>query len=44
MLDEASGQDWVSWRDPRISRPIPRLGYVTECEAGQAGAEFLPDT
>jgi hypothetical protein len=29
MLDEACGQDWVSRRNPRISRPIASLGRVT---------------
>jgi hypothetical protein len=29
MLDESFGSDWVSRRDPRIRRPIARIGRVT---------------
>jgi hypothetical protein len=29
MLDEWSGDDWVSRRDPRIRRPIASIGRVT---------------
>ena len=29
MLDESSGGDWVSRRDPRIRRPVTSLGSVT---------------
>ncbi|MFE0174566.1 nucleotidyltransferase domain-containing protein [Streptomyces sp. NPDC059002] len=29
MLDESSGTDWVSRRDPRVRRPIGELGQVS---------------
>jgi hypothetical protein len=29
MLDESSGDDWVSRRDSRIRRPIGEIGYVS---------------
>jgi hypothetical protein len=29
MLDEASGDRWVSRRDPRIQRPVDELGSIT---------------
>ncbi len=29
MLDESSGNDWVSRRDERIRRPITSIGLVT---------------
>jgi hypothetical protein len=29
MLDESSGNDWVSRRDERIRRPITGIGLVT---------------
>ncbi|MCL8011584.1 amino acid transporter [Streptomyces sp. AS02] len=29
MLDESHGQEWVSWRDPRVRRPIGALGMTT---------------
>lgn len=29
MLDESQDQEWVSWRDPRVHRPISTLGMVS---------------
>jgi hypothetical protein len=29
MFDEADGEQWVSRRDARVSRPISQLGFVT---------------
>lgn len=29
MLDESTGEDWVSRRDPRIRRPLTSIGSVT---------------
>ncbi|HEY0807722.1 MAG TPA: amino acid transporter [Pseudonocardiaceae bacterium] len=36
MLDESSGSDWVSRRNPRLRRPIAELGHRTP-----AGIPFL---
>ncbi|HEX5116308.1 MAG TPA: amino acid transporter [Pseudonocardiaceae bacterium] len=29
MLDESSGEDWISRRDPRVRRPISTLGHTS---------------
>ncbi|MDQ1023973.1 hypothetical protein QF035_001555 [Streptomyces umbrinus] len=29
MLDESHGQEWVSRRDPRVRRPLDKLGLIS---------------